>query len=498
MAEPRRPSLSGRAFDVAIVGAGINGACLYDRCRRAGYRALLLDRGDFASGTSMSSAMMVWGGLLYLTTFDWATVRAFCRGRDGMIRDLPDWVRACPNRLLIRPGNTLPAPVIMASQYLYWLLGGFSRARPRHETAFPERELLAGAGRVTAIRYEEAIVTPSDARFVARWILPHAPDDHGAARNHLAVTGGGWDPAANAWRLELRDALDGTESSVSTACVVNAAGVWTDALNDRFGITAPWKHVLSKGVFTGFARDVRHECPLMFETGDPEGWMTLEPWGPVALWGPTEDQIADVEEGLRPTVTDVRFLLDRAKGCLRPNPTAADVVSLRCGIRPLAVPRSQRPGTPSLSISRRAAIAPDRDRPWISLYGGKLTGCEFVAAKTVREIAARVGPPTAPASVPAEDPAVRPPVEAFPGLAEPVVAAAHARDREACATLEDYLRRRTNIAQWVPRGGLGRRDEHLPRLRELAAVFHGAGGNHAVEAYRRGIAEGFDAVLTAA
>lgn len=496
MADGRRPPLDGREFDVAIVGAGINGACLYDRCRRAGYRTLLVDRGDFASGTSMSSAMMVWGGLLYLTSFDWAAVRSFCRGRDAMIRDLPGWVRACPNRLVIRPGNTLPAAVIMASQYLYWLLGNCRRARPRRESGFPERGMLADAGRAAAIRYEEAVVSPSDARFVARWILAH-PDGDSLARNHCALTGGGWDAAAKAWRLEVRDESDGGESAVRAACVVNAAGIWTDALNDGFGIATAWKHVLSKGVFLGLPRDARHEVPLMFETGDPEGWMTHEPWGPVALWGPTESAERDPEAGRRPTAEDVRVLLGRAAACLAPAPAAAEIVSLRCGVRPLAVPRSHDPRTPTLSISRRAVVAPDRDRPWISLYGGKLTGCEAVAAKTVHAVASRVGPPRGTPSAPAEDPAARPPMESYPGLAEPVVGAAYARDAEACRTLDDYLRRRTNIAQWVPRGGLGRADEHLPRIRELAAVFHGPGSDAAVEAYRRRIAEGFDAVLAA-
>ena len=51
-------------FDVAVVGGGINGASLYHELCSRGYRVLLVDKGDFACGTSQSSAMMVWGGLL--------------------------------------------------------------------------------------------------------------------------------------------------------------------------------------------------------------------------------------------------------------------------------------------------------------------------------------------------------------------------------------------------------------------------------------------------
>ena len=61
-------------FDVAILGGGVNGACLYDTLCRHRYKVLLIERGDFASGSSQSSGMMVWGGLLYLKNFDFSTV----------------------------------------------------------------------------------------------------------------------------------------------------------------------------------------------------------------------------------------------------------------------------------------------------------------------------------------------------------------------------------------------------------------------------------------
>jgi hypothetical protein len=90
--------------------------------------------------------------------------------------------------------------------------------------------------------------------------------------------------------------------------------------------------------------------------------------------------------------------------------------------------------------------------------------------------------------------------EFFPGLAEPVVAARDAAELEMCWTLDDYLRRRTNVSQWVARRGLGSRDENLPRIRELAAFFLGADGasaSAAVERYREHVAREHDAVLAA-
>jgi glycerol-3-phosphate dehydrogenase len=71
------------------------------------------------------------------------------------------------------------------------------------------------------------------------------------------------------------------------------------------------------------------------------------------------------------------------------------------------------------------------------------------------------------------------------------------RDREHCYTLEDYLRRRTNIAQWVPRGGLGAASENIESLKRIARVFcqsdHAA--NDALDKYQRSVREHHDDVL---
>ena len=60
---------AGNNFDITIIGGGINGASLYNKLVQEGYRVLLIDKGDFASGTSQASGMMIWGGLLYLRNF---------------------------------------------------------------------------------------------------------------------------------------------------------------------------------------------------------------------------------------------------------------------------------------------------------------------------------------------------------------------------------------------------------------------------------------------
>ena len=106
--EELREESSGIRFDVAIIGAGINGASLYHELCGRGYRVLLLDKGDFACGTSQASAMRVWGGLLYLRNFDIKAVVEFSLSRDRMIERLDGRVR--PGEAIFDIPRHIPSP----------------------------------------------------------------------------------------------------------------------------------------------------------------------------------------------------------------------------------------------------------------------------------------------------------------------------------------------------------------------------------------------------
>jgi hypothetical protein len=129
------------------------------------------------------------------------------------------------------------------------------------------------------------------------------------------------------------------------------------------------------------------------------------------------------------------------------------------------------------------------------VYGGKITSCGQMAD----EVRARLSPYLRPAQVSRPSPLDAPPTEPFPGLSEPVPSAAWCREREHCHTLDDYLRRRTNIAQWIPRGGWGARSENTETLRQIARVFcrNEAAVDEAVAASQRRVREHHDDILAA-
>lgn len=476
---PPSPLTNGQPWDVLVIGAGINGVAAAAALADAGHRVLVVDRGDLGSGTSQASTMLVWGGLLYLKDWELGTVRTLCRERDRLIAAGGD-VEVCEVRYLPTPGGR-PRALVLAALHAYWLLGAARRRPARRLRTYPEHPLLI-APPADAYTFDEGRLAASDARFVLS-VLQQAARRGTELRTYQRVDGCTYAPGSRTWEVALTDTLTGTTSTVTAGAVVNAAGPWADAVNAAAGVATPYRHVLSRGVSMSLPRDPRHDAHLVFDTDDGNA-LTLAPWGPVALWASTESLHPDVEEAGRIDQTDVTYLLDHYNARFARRFTAADVVSLRVGVRPVPVRQGQAVDRRGLGLSRHHRLHLDEPRPWLTIFGGKLSGCHGLA-RDVRDLLrprlraprprpdasgperpAGAPPPFAPASH------ASPPVVPFPGMPAPVVEPAWSAVHEHCRTLEDYVRRRTTIAQWIHGGGFGRRDEHAGAMRALALNLH--------------------------
>ncbi|WPB58478.1 FAD-dependent oxidoreductase [Xylophilus sp. GOD-11R] len=469
-------------FDVVVIGGGINGACLYDRLCREGYRVLLVDRGDFASGTSQASGMMIWGGLLYLRTFDIASVLRLSSDRDRIIERKAGWVTPELMRYLPPAGDRRARWLAQAGLWLYWLMSRGRRRPPRGQTVFPEAGLIRPGLVGGALAYEEAVLGESDARFVYRWIA--APPMPGQIALNYAEVQGDYAVQDRCWHLALTDVRSARTHPIRAALVVNCAGVWTDRVNAVFGIDSPWRHVLSKGVYLGLPRHAEHHASLFFELGSHQDVITHVPWGPISLWGPTETTVETIEEGRVASPEDLDFLLDHYARRYRRPFDRSDIVSVRCGIRPLVVDRHSRFDGYSLDLSRRQEVVRHADKPWISCYGGKITGCSRMAERVWREIRKSIAA-TGQRRVDHAAMQSRAPQVRFDGIAAPVPSPAWTAEHEMCCTLEDYLRRRTNLAQWIARGGWGPDDSNAPALTAMALEI-AQGDAHAAAAMLQG------------
>lgn len=470
----------GDPLDVLVVGGGMTGAPLYHELCARGYRVALIDKGDFSSGTSQASGMLIWGGLLYLKNLDFRTVLQLCKARKELLGMFPNEISVVDLHYLAARARLSPALVWLVLQ-LYWLLGGCALRRP-----------AALAGEHASFVYQEAMLQQSDSRFVIDWIRAF-DSEHCLPLNYCRLLAAEFDPREGLWRAVLRDETGGTEHEVKARALVNGAGIWTDGLNALLGLDSPFKHVFSKGVYVAFPRGEGRSVARVYPMGDQDDVLTHVPWGPAMMWGPTETGVRDLERALAPDRDDLRFLLSHARQLLPEKAGAEDVVSIRCGVRALVVGRNYSKDVYPLELSRRHRVVVQRESRAVSLYGGKITSSVLVARQAAGLLGLWVSPRHG-RRVPSLEISE---MVWHPGLRHEFVTAAWARDREFCLSLEDYLRRRTTIAQWTPRMGLGRDGSGRDGLLQLAESF--AAGSEAaaemVDAYEHTVRTTFDPLL---
>ncbi len=481
-------------FDVVIIGGGINGACAYDSLCAAGYKTLLVDKGDFAGATSQASGMMVWGGLLYLKNLDLKTVYKFSQARDMMIKTMDEQVVPSSYRYMPSIHGRFNKFFALLGLYLYWMLGHFRRCPPTTEKDFDEKVLLKQGLFKDSLLYEESMLRQSDSRFVLQWIVNHQSENH-IPLNYCELRDGKYDATRKVWHLNFQDQLSSQPFKAKAKVVINCAGVWTDTINDNFNITTPYQHLFSKGVYISTKRPEQHKSPLVFEMGKEGDTLTYVPWGPVSLWGPTEAFTDHFKQGFDTEPDDIRFLLQHINHNLKKKIDKSDIVSIRCGVRPLAVKKSRQKAGYPLDISRRVRIAITKNKNWVSVYGGKITGCTQVASQLTRKIK-KLLPPSVDChrglgmQVPK--------TSRFPGVSEPFPSIKWCMEHECCHTLGDYLRRRTNISQWVPREGLGESNENMTYLKELTMQLKHGNAKEAdqeLKRYRESVEERFDRLM---
>lgn len=489
--------LENREFDVLIIGAGINGASIYNRLCASGYKVLLIDKGDFSCGTSQASAMMIWGGLLYLKNLDFLSVFNFSKDRENLIKTHSQEIAPRTFRYISNSVWGRNRYLVYLALNLYWALGIFRRRKPAYQKTYQERKIICQERSKGSYVYQEGFLKDSDSRFVLQWILSHQTYDS-FALNYCLLNEAVYSKKDKNWTVSLSDTVHLKDYSVKASVILNCTGVWADSLNEKFSIKTPYRHVFSKGVFIGLKRPESHHSPLIFEMGEHGDTLTFIPWGPISLWGPTETLVDSLAEGLSITPQDIHFLQEHALRNLEPSLAASRIISLRHGIRPLAVAKSFKADCYPLDISRYHKIASDCQRPWITIYGGKISGCITLADKVAQKVAKQIKPSLR------YTPGIALPDKnskrvSFPGLSETFPSITWCIQNEFCCTLEDYLRRRTNISQWVAREGLGYQDENLEHLKTLAEKLPKAKGSTPeshIKEYVAGVTRRFDKLMT--
>jgi glycerol-3-phosphate dehydrogenase len=417
-------ALAQDEFDVVVVGGGITGAGVALDAAARGYSVALLERADYASGTSSRSSKLVHGGLRYLQNFDLGLVREALLERQLLVALAPHLVRplplvvpafdgAHPDRLvgvglnlydvMAVDRDRLPGPLGVRSrrakrgraeraQGSAPTAGGldgtdaWSPARHRVISGEEVLELLpALAAREPTSGYLFYDCQTDDARLVLT-VLGEAERFGAVCANRLDVTGL-LEQDGRAYGVHVLDVESGERFDVRAANVVNATGVWADQLRpNELHEEAELPRIRpSRGTHV----TIRHEdLPLIGGAIVPAGGgrtIFALPWLGHTLVGTTDNDYEGPLEHIEPSRDDVDYLLEAVNTFFGTELAPAQLTGAFAGVRPLI---STGDPKKSVDISRKSELY-ETSSGMITITGGKLTTWRRMAKMTVDRLVER-------------------------------------------------------------------------------------------------------------
>jgi glycerol-3-phosphate dehydrogenase len=464
--------LSTRTFDALIIGGGITGCGIARDAALRGLTVALIDKGDFASGTSSRSSRLIHGGVRYLEHGHLHLVFEASAERRRLLQLAPRLVHPLAFTWPVYAGQRLGRWKLSAGLTLYDMLSLFRNvARHRRLTSSGvsrEEPGLSRKGLRGGVRYFDAATND------ARLTLANALDARALGAvlaNHLVLTSSARAGDTHVARVE--DTLEGSRLEIRARVLVNAAGPWTDDVREREG-AARWERVQgSKGAHIAVPRERvgNRDAITMLHPRDQRVMFVL-PAGGFTIIGTTDTFTHVSPDEVRATREDVDYLLEAANFVF---PDAAlardDVISAWAGIRPL-MPSGGSEG----QASREHAI--DVGDHTVTITGGKLTTYRVMARQVVDAVERALGRAHRRTATD-----TRPLPDGAPGVADaPSVTASgtltagvpttrgdveRAVTHEMACTLGDILIRRTHVAFETRDHGRGVARDVLPIVAPL-------------------------------
>ncbi len=366
-----------------VIGGGITGVgCALDAVSR-GLKTALVERDDFASGTSSKSSKLVHGGIRYLQQREIALVYENLRERHRILDNAPHLVRILPFLIpiLTRDGliDRRVARALGGAMWMYDLTGGL-RIRKKHERLTKPEALrhmptlrednVAGAYLYYDCRTDDARLTLAIARTAA---------SHGAAiANYTKVVSllKGDDGKVRGARVEA----DGDEIDVRARAVVNATGVWSDDVRTMDEGTHPESIRPAKGIHVTVPwAKVRNDIAAIVPVPKDKRSVFVVPWGDVTYIGTTDTDYDGPLDDPQCTPDDVDYLLGALNFAIEEPIGREDVVATWAGLRPLLRTASSER---TADLSRRHGVLVS-ENGLVSVNGGKLTTYRQMAQDTI-------------------------------------------------------------------------------------------------------------------
>lgn len=369
-------------LDVLIVGGGITGAGVARELALRGLSCLVVDRGDFASGTSSRSSKLIHGGLRYLAQGDIALVREAARERAVLHSLAPHLARAVP--MMIPTGSRAARMKMQAGLWSFDKLAGEKAGG--YDVLDPDQTLAAEPG-LRSQRLGGSVVfheyLTDDARLVLE-TLRSAVEAGATAANYAEVTALTSDPVG--LRATIEDRNGAQSLQVRARVVVNASGPWFDEVRGMADSAATPMTQLTRGVHLVVPAST---LPLshIVVLRSPDGRSTfVVPRGEVAYIGTTDSHYQGDPREPGVSVEDANYLLESVRATFEQAPGPADIIGCWSGVRPLL----GQPGKAPSEISRRDEIVVGPG-PVVGVAGGKLTTYRRMAERVAEKVFETLG-----------------------------------------------------------------------------------------------------------
>jgi glycerol-3-phosphate dehydrogenase len=376
--------LKANSFDLIVIGGGITGAGIALDAASRGLRVGLMEKNDFAYGTSSRSTKLIHGGLRYLKQFEFGLVKEVGSER-AVVHDLAPHL-VVPEKMLLplHEKRGLGYWLTSIGLKLYdWLAGvkpeDQRRMLTRAQTLRAE-PMLRPEGIKGGALYAE--YRTDDARLTIEIIK--AAVNHGAiALNHIAVSS--FILADNRVSgVRVQSMLGEGEFIVNARCVVNAAGPWVDELRKENQSLSGKRLHLTKGVHIVVPRVRLPVRQAIYFDVEEDGRMIFAiPRGRTTYIGTTDTTYKDHKDEVFTSVDDAQYLI-RAINSTFPSAKLdlRDIESCWAGLRPLI----HEDGKSASELSRKDEIF-ESETGLLSIAGGKLTGYRKMAERVVNTVA---------------------------------------------------------------------------------------------------------------
>jgi glycerol-3-phosphate dehydrogenase len=403
-------SLAAERFDVVVIGGGITGAGVAFDAATRGFSVALVEKADYASGTSSRSSKLVHGGLRYLQNFDLGLVREALLERRLLVKLAPHLVR--PLQLVVPAfEGTRPDLLVGIGLNMYDVMAtpglrGRRSARKAAQDASLDGDIDWSPERHRVISGEEVVrLLPAlerreptggylfydcqtdDARLVLT-VLAEAERFGAICANRLEVIELA-DEQDRTAGVKVRDGESGEEFVVAADNVINATGVWADQIRpEELHSEAEVPTIRpSRGTHITLSHD---DLPLVAGAVVPAGEgrsIFALPWLGRSLIGTTDNNYEGDIDHVRPSADDVEYLLEATNGFFGTSLRPGDLTGAYAGVRPLISTGDSRK---SVDISRKAELY-ETSSGLITITGGKLTTWRRMAKMAVDRLVERDG-----------------------------------------------------------------------------------------------------------